>query len=69
MLNFIEERLNKMIVIWRIKHETANSQEMALPKGDTREDIDLLHGPQSKGMDQDDSILYLIKRPRLGLQG
>jgi|TARA_B110000495_G_C22359173_1_gene235247 hypothetical protein len=69
LLNFIEERLNKMIGIWRIKHETANSQEMALPKGDTREDRDLLHGPQSKGMDQDDSILYLIKRPRLELQG
>jgi|TARA_B110000037_G_scaffold132097_1_gene150041 hypothetical protein len=51
LLNFIEERLNKMIGIWRIKHETANSQEMALPKGDTREDRDLLHGPQSKGMD------------------
>jgi hypothetical protein len=52
LLNFIEERLNKMIGIWRIKHETANSQEMALPKGDTREDRDLLHGPQSQGMDQ-----------------
>ena len=54
MLNFIEERLNKMIGIWRIKHETANSQEMALPKGDMREDRDLLHGPQSQGMDQND---------------
>tara|TARA_B110000261_G_C12887104_1_gene278864 strand:+ start:430 stop:612 length:183 start_codon:yes stop_codon:yes gene_type:complete len=52
LLNFIEERLNKMIGIWRIKNVTANPQEMALPKGDTREDRDLLHGPQSQGMDQ-----------------
>lgn len=34
-----------MIEIWRIEHGTANPQEMALPKGDTREDKDLLHGP------------------------
>ena len=43
-----------MIEIWRIKHGTANPQEMALPKGNMREDKDLLHGPQSQGMDQDD---------------
>ena len=54
MLNFIEERLNKMIGIWRIKNGAANPQEMALPKGDTREDRDLHHGPQSQGIDQDD---------------
>lgn len=53
-LNFIEERLNKMIEIWRIEHGTANPQEMALPKGDTRVDKDLLHGPQNEGMNQDD---------------
>ena len=34
-----------MIEIWRIEHGTANPQEMALPKDDTREDKDLLHGP------------------------
>ena len=43
-----------MIGIWRIKNGTANLQEMALPKGDMREDRDLLHGPQSQGIDQDD---------------
>ena len=43
-----------MIGIWRIKNGAANPQEMALPKGDTREDRDLLHGPQSQGMDQND---------------
>ena len=58
-----------MIGIWRIKNGTANLQEMALPKGDMREDRDLLHGPQSQGMDQDDIDTYLIKHPRLGLQG
>ena len=45
-----------MIEIWRIEHGTANPQEMALPKGDTREDKDLLHGPQSQCLDQDDIV-------------
>lgn len=55
-LNFIEERLNKMIEIWNVEHGTANPQEMALPKNDTREDKDLLHGPQNEAaaMSQDD---------------
>lgn len=55
-LNFIEERLNKMIEIWNIQHGTANPQEMALPKDDAREDKDLLHGPQNEAaaMSQDD---------------
>jgi chemotaxis regulatin CheY-phosphate phosphatase CheZ len=53
-LNFIEERLEKMIDIWRIEHGTANPQEMALPKDDQRADKDLLHGPQNTGMSQND---------------
>jgi len=55
-LNFIEERLDKMIEIWNIENGTADTQAIALPKGDTREDKDLLHGPQNEaaGMSQDD---------------
>ncbi|MBT3306295.1 MAG: hypothetical protein HN377_07395 [Alphaproteobacteria bacterium] len=54
-LNYIEERLQKMIEIWNIEHGTADLQEMALPKGDERQDKELLHGPQSEaGMGQDD---------------
>ncbi len=55
-LNFIEERLNKMIDIWNIEHGTADVQAIALPKNDTREDKGLLHGPQNEaaGMSQDD---------------
>ncbi|NQW01503.1 MAG: protein phosphatase CheZ [Rhodospirillales bacterium] len=55
-LNYIEERLNKMIEIWNIENGTANSQEMALPKDDARADKDLLHGPQTEAaaMSQDD---------------
>ena len=45
-----------MIKIGRIEHGTANPKEMALPKGDTREDKDLLYGPQSRGMEQDDIV-------------
>ncbi|MBC8338996.1 MAG: protein phosphatase CheZ [Alphaproteobacteria bacterium] len=55
-LNYIEERLQKMIEIWRIEHGTADLQEIARPKGDERGDKELLHGPQSEGtaMNQDD---------------
>lgn len=55
-LNFIEERLNKMIEIWNIEHGTADPQKIALPKDDTREDKDMLHGPQNEteAMSQDD---------------
>ena len=54
-LNYIEERLEKMIDIWQIEHGTADVQEISLPKGDTRDDKDLIHGPQSEaGMGQAD---------------
>ncbi len=55
-LNFIEERLEKMIEIWNIENGTADVQAIALPKDDAREDKDLLHGPQNEemGMSQDD---------------
>jgi chemotaxis regulatin CheY-phosphate phosphatase CheZ len=54
-LNYIEERLQKMIEIWRIEHGTADLQEIALPKDDARQDKELLHGPQADaGMSQDD---------------
>ncbi|NQV82808.1 MAG: protein phosphatase CheZ [Rhodospirillales bacterium] len=55
-LNYIEEHLQKMIEIWNIEHGTANLQEMARPKGDERQDKELLHGPQSDdaAMGQDD---------------
>lgn len=55
-LNFIEERLDKMIEIWNIENGTADTQAIALPKNDTRADKDLLHGPQNaaSGMSQND---------------
>lgn len=54
-LNYIEERLQKLIEIWRIDHGTANLQSMTFAKDDERKDKDLIHGPQSSaGMGQDD---------------
>ena len=54
-LNYIEERLQKMIEIWNIKHGTADLQGMTFAKDDGREGKDLLHGPQAeKGLGQDD---------------
>jgi chemotaxis regulatin CheY-phosphate phosphatase CheZ len=53
-LNFIEQRLNKMIEIWKIEHGTADTQKMGLPMDDKREDRDMLHGPQNAGMNQND---------------
>ena len=54
-LNYIEERLQKMINIWHIENGTADLQNIALPKDDQRQDKELLHGPQSgAGMNQAD---------------
>ena len=54
-LNYIEERLQKMIDVWHIENGTADLQKIALPKDDQRQDNELLHGPQSgAGMNQDD---------------
>ncbi|MBL4691677.1 MAG: protein phosphatase CheZ [Rhodospirillales bacterium] len=54
-LNYIEERLQKMIDVWHIENGTADLQKIALPKDDQRQDKELLHGPQSgAGMNQDD---------------
>ena len=53
-LNYIEERLQKMIEIWNIEHGTADLQGMTFAKDDERKDKNLLHGPQAEeGMDQD----------------
>ena len=55
-LNYIEERLRKMIDIWHIEHGTADTHKMTFAKDDAREDKSLIHGPQSEGegMGQDD---------------
>ncbi|MBL6928510.1 MAG: protein phosphatase CheZ [Rhodospirillales bacterium] len=55
-LNYIEERLSKMISIWNIKQGTADTHAMTFAEGDEREDKDMIHGPQGDvgGMDQDD---------------
>lgn len=55
-LNYIEERLQKMIEIWRIEHGTGDAHDMTFAKDDERIDKDLLHGPQTQdtGMAQDD---------------
>lgn len=46
-LNYIEERLQKMIDIWRIEDGTADLQAMTFAKDDDRDDKDMLHGPQA----------------------
>jgi len=52
-LNYIEERLQKLIDIWNIEHGTADVQGITFAKDDDRADKDMLHGPQSSdGMDQ-----------------
>ncbi|MBT3358694.1 MAG: hypothetical protein HN403_03585 [Rhodospirillales bacterium] len=56
-LNYIEERLSKMIDIWNIKQGTADKHAMTFAEDDAREDKEMIHGPQSEGaggMDQDD---------------
>jgi len=55
-LNYIEERLQKMIDIWRIEHGTGDAHDMTFAKDDDRSDKGLLHGPQNEnaGMGQDD---------------
>ena len=55
-LNYIEERLQKMIKIWNIEHGTADLKQMTFAKDDDRKDRDLLSGPQAKedAMGQDD---------------
>jgi len=56
-LNYIEERLAKMIEIWRIETGTADVRDVTFAKDDEREDKDMLHGPQGEGgggMAQDD---------------
>jgi len=55
-LNYIEERLQKMIEIWNIEHGTADLKQMTFAKDDDRKDRDLLSGPQAKedAMGQDD---------------
>ncbi len=55
-LNYIEERLRRMIEIWNIKQGTADSHAMTFASDDTREDKEMIHGPQggSTGMGQDD---------------
>ncbi|MDA1089014.1 MAG: hypothetical protein O3A85_01685 [Proteobacteria bacterium] len=58
-LNYIEERLQKMIEIWRVDHGTADLQGITFAKNDHRDGKNLLHGPQSSdgtgegAMDQD----------------
>lgn len=52
-LNYIEARLQKMIEIWQVEKGTADTQAISLAEDDARPDKDLLHGPQSDGMDQD----------------
>ena len=47
-LNYIEERLQKMIEIWNIEHGTADPKQMTFAKDDDRKDKDLLSGPQAK---------------------
>jgi chemotaxis protein CheZ len=55
-LNYIEERLQKMIEIWNIEHGTADPKQMTFAKDDDCKDKDLLSGPQAKedAMGQDD---------------
>jgi len=57
-LDYIEERLQRMIEIWNIEHGTADLQGMTFAKDDERKDEDkeLLHGPQAEeeGLGQDD---------------
>jgi len=55
-LNYVEERLTKMIEIWKIENGTADTQDIVFSSNDERDkaDKDLLHGPQSEGLNQDD---------------
>jgi len=55
-LNYVEERLSKMIDIWQIENGTADTQGMVFASDDERDaaDKNLLHGPQSEGLNQDD---------------
>jgi len=55
-LNYIEERLHRMIEIWNIKQGTADTHAMTFASDDTREDKEMIHGPQGgdTGMGQDD---------------
>jgi len=58
-LNYIEERLQKMIEIWNIDHGTADLQGMTFAKDDDRAEKGMLHGPtatdgeEEGAMDQD----------------
>ena len=53
-LSYVEERLQKLIDIWRIEHGEIDLHEITFAKGDDRQEKEMIHGPQSSGMDQSD---------------
>lgn len=56
-LNFIEERLSKIVEIWNIEHESADKPAAVSAEGDAGKDKEMIDGPASDdtgGMSQDD---------------
>ena len=53
-LSYIEGRLQKLIEIWGIEQGEADVHEITFAKDDARTEKELIHGPQSAGMDQSD---------------
>ena len=55
-LIFVEEKVNKLVELWKIEEGTGKSELSAVREDDKRPDADLLNGPQSEGegISQDD---------------
>jgi len=56
-LNFIEERLSKIVDIWNIEHGSVDKSMTVSAEGDAGKDEEMVHGPASDdagGMTQDD---------------
>lgn len=55
-LIFVEEKVNKLVELWKIEEGTGSSELKATREDDERPDKDLLNGPQSEGegISQDD---------------
>lgn len=55
-LIFVEEKVNKLVELWKIEEGTGKSELSAVREDDKRPDADLLNGPQAEGegISQDD---------------